>query len=157
MFVNGSGQNDQSLERTFDHRCFLPGFISFGWGVSEKKIKMWKVNRRRTPSNGKSSHCLWQGELMREKWYKRAKTFDCKLKSIDSWIEIIPVVFCDSYNVPSLILKSLKEVFKQVWFFPKTLPTMVHGKAFHITNWQLLSRGPFYLKLCCLSPRNLQQ
>jgi hypothetical protein len=24
---------------------------------------MWKVNRRRTLSDGKSSHCLWQGEL----------------------------------------------------------------------------------------------
>jgi hypothetical protein len=42
MFVNGSGQNEQSLERTF-HRCFLPSFTSFGWGVSEEKIKMWKV------------------------------------------------------------------------------------------------------------------
>jgi hypothetical protein len=45
MFVNGSGQNVQSLERT-THRCFLPSFSSFGWGVSEKKIKMWKVNGR---------------------------------------------------------------------------------------------------------------
>ena len=61
MFVNGSGQNEHSLERTF-HRCFLPSFTSFGWGVSEK-IKMWKVNGRRTPSDGKSSDCLWQGEL----------------------------------------------------------------------------------------------
>jgi hypothetical protein len=61
MFVNGSGQNVQSLERTF-YRCFLPCFSSFGWGVSEK-IKIWKVNRRRMPSDGKSSHCLWQGEL----------------------------------------------------------------------------------------------
>jgi hypothetical protein len=26
---------------------------------------MWKANRRRMPSNGKSSHCLWQGELKR--------------------------------------------------------------------------------------------
>jgi hypothetical protein len=43
MFVNGSWQNEQSLERTF-HRCFLPSFTSFGWGVSEQKIKMWKVN-----------------------------------------------------------------------------------------------------------------
>ena len=43
MFVNGSGQNEQSLERTF-HRCFLLSFTSFGWGVSEEKIKMWKVN-----------------------------------------------------------------------------------------------------------------
>jgi hypothetical protein len=25
MFVNGSGQNEQSLQRTF-HRCFLPSF-----------------------------------------------------------------------------------------------------------------------------------
>jgi hypothetical protein len=24
---------------------------------------MWKVNGRRTPSDGKSSHCLWHGEL----------------------------------------------------------------------------------------------
>ena len=39
MFVNGSGENEQSLERTF-HRCFLPSFTSFGWGVSEEKIKM---------------------------------------------------------------------------------------------------------------------
>ena len=60
MFVNGSGQNEQSLERTF-HRCFLPSFTSFGWGVSEEKINKWKVNGRRTPSDGKSSHCLWQG------------------------------------------------------------------------------------------------
>jgi hypothetical protein len=60
--VNGSGQNEQSLERTF-HRCFLPSFTSFGWGVSEEKIKMWKVNGRQTPSDGKISHCLWQGEL----------------------------------------------------------------------------------------------
>jgi hypothetical protein len=43
MFVNGSGQNVQTLEKTF-HRCFLPSFTSFGWGVSEEKIKMWKVN-----------------------------------------------------------------------------------------------------------------
>jgi len=45
MFVNGSGKNVPSLERTF-YRYFLPSFSSFGWGVSEEKIKMWKVNRR---------------------------------------------------------------------------------------------------------------
>jgi hypothetical protein len=28
-FVNRSGQNEHSLERTF-HRCFLPSFSSFG-------------------------------------------------------------------------------------------------------------------------------
>ena len=38
MFVNGSGQNVQSLERTF-YRCFLPIFND------ERQV-------------GKSSHCL---------------------------------------------------------------------------------------------------
>jgi hypothetical protein len=38
MFINGSGQNEQSLQRTF-HRCFLPSFGSFGQVVSEEKIK----------------------------------------------------------------------------------------------------------------------
>jgi hypothetical protein len=37
MFVNRSGQNEQSLLRTF-HRCFLPNFGSFGQAVSEEKI-----------------------------------------------------------------------------------------------------------------------
>jgi hypothetical protein len=37
MLVNGSGQNEQSLQRTF-HRCFLPSFGSFGQVVSEEKI-----------------------------------------------------------------------------------------------------------------------
>jgi hypothetical protein len=45
--------------RTF-HISFLPGFSSYGWGVSEEKNTMWKVNRQRMPSDGKSSHCLWQ-------------------------------------------------------------------------------------------------
>jgi hypothetical protein len=39
MFVNGSRQNVQSLERTFN-RCFLPSFSSFDCRVSEEKIKM---------------------------------------------------------------------------------------------------------------------
>jgi hypothetical protein len=47
MFVNGSGRNEYSLQRTF-HRCFLLSFTSFGWGVSEEKIKMWIVNGRQT-------------------------------------------------------------------------------------------------------------
>jgi hypothetical protein len=37
MFINKSGQNEQSLKRTF-HRCFLPSFGSFGQVVSEEKI-----------------------------------------------------------------------------------------------------------------------
>ena len=37
MLVNGSGRNEQYLQRTF-HRCFLPSFGSFGQTVSEEKI-----------------------------------------------------------------------------------------------------------------------
>ena len=37
MFVNGSGRNEQSLQRTC-HRRFLPTFSSFGQAVSEEKI-----------------------------------------------------------------------------------------------------------------------
>jgi hypothetical protein len=36
-FGNESGQNEQSLQRTF-HRCFLSSFGSFGQAVSEEKI-----------------------------------------------------------------------------------------------------------------------
>jgi hypothetical protein len=36
IFVYGSGQNVQSLERTA-HRCFLTSFGSFGQTVSEEK------------------------------------------------------------------------------------------------------------------------
>jgi hypothetical protein len=52
MFVNGSGQNVQSLKKTA-HRCFLPSFGSFGQTVSEEKIKMWKVNGRKTTDDGR--------------------------------------------------------------------------------------------------------
>ena len=37
MFVNGSGQNEQSLQRTF-HRCLFPSVGSFGQAVSVEKI-----------------------------------------------------------------------------------------------------------------------
>ena len=51
MFVNGSEQNEQSLQRT-SHRCILPSFGSFGQTVSEEKnlknqpirnkIRLWR-------------------------------------------------------------------------------------------------------------------
>ena len=50
MFVNGSGRNEHSLQRTF-HRWFLPGFGSFGQAVSEEKIKKNQPIR--------NMNCLW--------------------------------------------------------------------------------------------------
>ena len=57
MFVNGSGQNEQSLQRTF-HRCFLPSFGSFGQAVSEKIF----LNR---PIRNKN--CLWRPCLLMDR------------------------------------------------------------------------------------------
>ena len=50
MFVNGSGRNEQYLQRTF-HRCFLPSFGPFCQAVSEEKIK------KNQPIRNKN--CLW--------------------------------------------------------------------------------------------------
>ena len=50
MFANGSGRNEQSVQRTF-HRCFLPSFGSIGKAVSEEKIF------RNLPIRNKN--CLW--------------------------------------------------------------------------------------------------
>ena len=83
-FVNRSKRNKQSYQRTFNRR-FLPSFGSFGLAVSEKIFRnrptrnkncLWRTclltdrnemsnlkRGRRTPSDGKSSHCLWQGKL----------------------------------------------------------------------------------------------
>jgi hypothetical protein len=58
MFVNKSGQNEQSLQRTF-HRCFLPSFGSFGQVISEEK------NLKNQPIRNKN--CLWQPCLLMDR------------------------------------------------------------------------------------------
>jgi hypothetical protein len=45
MFVNGSGRNEHSLQRTF-HRCFLPSFGSFDQAVSEGKNLKKSANQK---------------------------------------------------------------------------------------------------------------
>ena len=51
MFVNGSGRNEQSLQKIF-HRCFLPSFGSFGHAVSEEKIFKNRSSETRIASGG---------------------------------------------------------------------------------------------------------
>ena len=58
MFVNGSGQNEQSLQRTF-HRCCLPSFCSFGQAVSEEKIFLNRPIRNK--------NCLWRPWLLMDR------------------------------------------------------------------------------------------
>jgi hypothetical protein len=49
----------------------------------KEKIKMWTVNRRRMPSDGKSSHCLWQGELIKSfKYFLKRYSFSILLWSL---------------------------------------------------------------------------
>ena len=65
MFVNGSEQNEQSLERTF-HRCFLSCFSSFGKAVTEEKIFQKSTNQKQELSvaamfdneSGRNEHSL---------------------------------------------------------------------------------------------------
>ena len=45
MFVNGSGSNEQPLQRTL-HKCFLPSFRSFGKTISEEKIFQKSTNQK---------------------------------------------------------------------------------------------------------------
>ena len=45
IFVNGSGRNEQSLQRT-SHRCILPSFGSFGKAVLEEKILQKSTNQK---------------------------------------------------------------------------------------------------------------
>ena len=58
MFVNGSGQNEQSLQRIF-HKCFLPSFGLFNKAVSKDKIC------RNRPIRNKN--CLWQPYLLMDR------------------------------------------------------------------------------------------
>jgi hypothetical protein len=55
MFVNRSGQNEQSLYRTF-HICFIPSCGSFDQTVSEKKISRNRQTRNK--------NCLWRPFLL---------------------------------------------------------------------------------------------
>ena len=58
IFVNGSGRNEQSLQRTC-HRCFLPSFGSFGLAVSEENILKNRPIRNK--------NCLWQPCLLMDR------------------------------------------------------------------------------------------
>jgi hypothetical protein len=88
MFVNGSGQNEQSSERTF-YRCFLPSFDSFGKMVSEEKNfknrpirnknRLWRpclLMDRDEMSNlyrGLPIDAFYQVSVHLSKWFKRRR------------------------------------------------------------------------------------
>jgi hypothetical protein len=52
---------------------------------------MWKVNGRWTPSDGKSSHCLWQGERKMNTGYKflRKKISKKSAYILSTWYSVL--------------------------------------------------------------------
>ena len=101
MFVNGSGQNVQSLERTF-HRCFLPSFGSFGQAVSEKKIFFnWPIRNK---------NCLWRPCLLMDR-DKMSKLY--RGPSIDASYQV-SVHFAEGFQRRRLKCEKLMDDGRQV-------------------------------------------
>ena len=67
MFVNGSGRNEQ-LYRGSSIDASYQVSVHLAEGFQRRRLKCEKLSddRRRLPSDGKTSHCLWQGKLKRE-------------------------------------------------------------------------------------------
>ena len=75
MFANGSGQTEQSLYRTF-HRCFLSNSKNQNpVHLAERFQRRLKCEKVADDSDGKISHCLWQGELK--------TTYNAPLRMVD--------------------------------------------------------------------------
>ena len=72
MFVNGSGPNEQSLQRTC-HRCFLPSFSSFGQAVSEQKFLKIGRSETRNLQRGPSIDSSYQVSLHLTEGFQRRR------------------------------------------------------------------------------------
>jgi hypothetical protein len=70
MFVNGSGQNEQSLERIF-HRCFPPSFTSLAEGFQRRRLKCEKL----TDDRWQTTDVKWWQKLTLPlaRWAKNVK------------------------------------------------------------------------------------
>ena len=64
MFVHESGQNEQFYKGPSIDASYQ---VSVHLGFQRRRLKCEKLtdDGRRTPSDGKRSHCFWQGELKR--------------------------------------------------------------------------------------------
>jgi hypothetical protein len=81
---------------------------------------MWKVNRRRTPSDGKSSHCIWQGELKMEAFV------------ILTWIiNVMPKIFWQ-ISLNSILVKYFFNLTEQMfcnYYWPEPIFTRLVLRA----------------------------
>jgi len=68
MFVNGSGQmSNLYREPSIDANYQVSVHLARRFQRRRLKCEKLTDDRRRTPSDGKSSLCIWQGELKIEK------------------------------------------------------------------------------------------
>ena len=68
MFVNGSGPNEQIYRGpSIDASYNVSVHLAKGFQRRRSKCEKLTDDRRRTPSDGKSSRCLWQGELKKQR------------------------------------------------------------------------------------------
>jgi hypothetical protein len=99
MFVNGSGRNEQTLERAF-HSCYLSSFGSFGLAVSEEKIFYESTNQQHELPvlamfvNGSKMNNLYRGSSIDATYHvsvhlaKRIRRRRCFLKSTNQQHEL---------------------------------------------------------------------
>ena len=134
IFVNGSGRNEKSQQRTF-HRCFLPSFGSFGQTVSEKNLIFSRFQFFSDFLRTGNGHVWWQSG-----------------SSFMVWKSIIYALFL--YNLVATLLftifKELKK--KKIYIFFVTIAAIFHKRTrvsnhksesgsymhhFHKVWWQL--------------------
>ena len=78
IFDNGSGLNEQSLQRTYQ-RCYLPSFSSFGQAVSEENIYLNRPIRNK--------NCLWWPCLLMD-LKKNQQSLERTFHSIDASYQV---------------------------------------------------------------------
>jgi hypothetical protein len=149
IHVDASYQVLVHLARQFQRRRFfryrpetrIRSFSSFGWEVSEEKIKMRKVNGRRMLSDGKSSHCLWQGELKMLNCFANIRMgrvscwVNISMVRVSWWVNIwIGRVSCRVNIWMVLCFSNHSFWFDLIWFWCLTLLSAIfqlfHGNQF---------------------------
>ena len=122
----------------------------------EEKIKMWKVNGRRMPSNGKSSRCLWQGEL------KNLETYlfynNCEFMNFKGTLQLrcpIIILYVNSLTVSKLRLFQCL-LLPIHWYDNIWVILLQHLRLFTFCTWtQVLWKGSSSCSTCDTLVTNL--
>ena len=105
MFVNESGRKS-NIYRGPSIDASYQVSVHLAEGFQRKRLKCEKLTdyRRRMPSDGKSSLCLWQGELNKRRSNRADSKFNLTYNSANSVLWVRVRVFNASFNNISVIL-----------------------------------------------------